>query len=170
MCESLNALRHDLLCEGVELERFHATEDKQHVRDRVMQILAPCTDYSIDSIIRTAQTHPSLHKPAEFYPRIVFFYLLQYVLHRYQNAGVEKLVLFVDRVDFKSQRENIEKGVKYNLENIFAVKNWRVPYSLLHHESKSHYCLQAVDYCGWAIYVKWSRGRPATMICFARRL
>jgi hypothetical protein len=89
--------------------------------------------------------------------------LLQYVLRRYEWKGFESFVIFTAALNVKRKRDAIQKGIK---EGIRSVVGRGKTFRLLHHASKSHLYLQAVDYCNWAVYVKWERGelRPYGMI------
>ena len=62
--ENLVSLRYRLLSEGVDHEYFHATEDKQAVRDEVYSFLASLGDtYEVHSVIaQKNKTHPTLYK------------------------------------------------------------------------------------------------------------
>jgi hypothetical protein len=162
MAPALCRLKHELVLVGQDVEYFHATEDQQVVRDRVFEVLAGGA-YELDAlIVEKAKTHPSLYDEAHFYPRMCK-YLLQYVLRRYEWKGFENFVIFTDALNVKRKREAIQKGIK---EGVRSVVGRGKAFRLLHHASKSHLYLQAVDYCNWAVYVKWERGelRPYGMI------
>jgi len=162
MASALYALKHELVLAGQDIEYFHATEDQQVIRDRVFEILAAGT-YELDSIIvEKAKTHPSLRDETRFYP-MMCRYLLQYALRRHEWRGLEHFVIFTDALNVKRKREAIEKGLKEGLRSVVGRGK---AFRLLHHASKSHPYLQAVDYCNWAVYVKWERGelRPYQMI------
>lgn len=158
----LYQLKHEVILAGEPLEYFHASEDRQWVRNRVFEILAGGS-YELDTVIvEKAKTHPSLHDEAHFYPKMCG-YLLRYVLNRYQWRGFDAFVIFTDELKVKRKREAIEKGIK---EGLRAVIGRSRTFRLLHHASKSHPYLQAVDYCNWAIYRKWEQGdlRPYQVI------
>lgn len=162
MAPALYRLKHELILAGRDIEYFHATEDQQVVRDQVFDILAGGT-YELDAIIvEKAKTHPPLRDEARFYP-MMCRYLLQYALRRYQWRGFESFVIFTDALNVKRKREAIQKGLKEGLRSVVGRGK---AFRLLHHASKSHPYLQAVDYCNWAVYVKWERGelRPYQMI------
>jgi len=167
LCNKLSALRYQLMAEGACLERFHATEDRQAIRDRVLDILAGDQSCEIDSlIVRKNRLAPVLRPVERFYPEIVFYHLLRHILRRHQGRPLSRVVIVTDVVEVKGMRKALEKGVKENLERILHEQRWVAPYLLLHHESKSSGGLQAVDYCNWAVYVKWSRNelRPYARI------
>ena len=62
--EGLIDLRYRLLSEGVDQEFFHASEDKQAVRDQVFSILASIGDtFEVRSILaRKNKTNPVLYR------------------------------------------------------------------------------------------------------------
>ena len=62
--EELVRLRYKLLSEGIDEEFFHATEDKQSVRDEVFSFIASLgATYEIHSIAaRKNRANPSLYK------------------------------------------------------------------------------------------------------------
>jgi hypothetical protein len=91
----LAALRYQLLEQGVDLECFHAAEDRQSVRNMVFAILAEVGGFEFDAIlIEKSQTPTSLHDPPQFYPRFARD-LLTRVFQRFQ--GDEKIILVTDR-------------------------------------------------------------------------
>ena len=148
----LSALRYHLLEQGVELESFHAAEDRQPVRNMVFEILAEVGGFDFDAIIiEKSKTPASLHDPPQFYPRFARD-LLARVFQRFE--GDEMIILVTDRLPVKRKREAVEKAFKSFLRNDLGSR----PFAIVHHSSAAHLCLQAADYCMWAIYRKWSLG------------
>jgi len=47
----LSKLQYELLAEGVEVERFHASEDRQVVRDRVFAIIREIGGFEFDAVV-----------------------------------------------------------------------------------------------------------------------
>ena len=65
----LSDLKHDLLEHGLNIEYFHATEDKQAVRNQVFDIISNLDHLRIDSIVvEKRKTGPSLRPHNRFYP------------------------------------------------------------------------------------------------------
>jgi len=162
MAPAIYQLKHQVILAGEPLEYFHASEDRQWVRDQVFEILAGGS-FELDTVVvDKAKTRPSLRDEAHFYPRMCG-YLLRYVLTRYEWRGFDGVVIFTAELRVKRKQQAIEKGLK---EGLRAILGRSKRFWLLHHASKSHLYLQAVDYCNWAIYVKWERGelRPYQMI------
>lgn len=175
-------LRYKLLEEGINQEFFHATEDKQFIRDRVFQLISQLTDFETDSIIaQKNKVNWSLYEETdaeEKFGSIQFkkerveekFYkqisetLLQYIIRRYlkfRKWGIEKVVIVLGAVFTKHKQEYITKYLKLYFKENFQ----KIPYIYFHRVNSDINC-QIADYCGWAIFVKWERGeqRPYNQI------
>lgn len=152
----LAALRYDLIETGLDIEYFHASEDRQAVRDRVFGILDEDLDrFEVDSIIvEKPKTGPGLQAPNQFYPRMLG-YLLQYVLKRLPFKDVVEVIVITDQLPIQKKRKAVEKAIKHTLKEMLPND---VPYRLLHHSSKSASGLQIADYFNWAIFRAWERG------------
>jgi hypothetical protein len=152
----LHALKHNMIDKGIDLEYFHASEDRQTVRDGVFDIISHLNHIRIDSLILDkSKTAPSLRPPKRFYPTMVEN-LLKYP---FDPRGIDvrrfdKVFIFVDRESSRaSERDALTKAMKLSLARHLL----NVPYVICMHPSISHPYLQIVDYCCWAIYVKNER-------------
>lgn len=149
-------IKYDLIqSHSLDLECFHAAEDKQFVRDKIFKALGQCLDrMHIDSVIvEKRKTGPALQSPERFYPRMIG-YLLQYIFKRYDFKHFSKFIIVTDRLPFERKREAIKKAIKAELASCIPKDK---TYTILHHASMSCFGLQAVDYCNWAIFRKWER-------------
>jgi len=153
----LYKLKHELIDEGVDLEYFHAAEDRQVVRNRVFDLLSTLDHLRIDSIIvEKRKTGPSLRQLRRFYPMMIEN-LLKYP---FDPRGIDvrsfdKVFIFMDRESARpSEREALKKAIRLYIARHLG----DVPSVLCMHHSGTHPYLQLVDYCSWAIYVKWERG------------
>src|SRR3990167_6726407 len=87
-------IKHDLIRNGHDIEYFHASEDKQVVRDKVFAALSSAKDYAIDSlIVEKAKTHPSLRDIESFYPKM-YQYLLKYIFKRAVRKNITHYAIF----------------------------------------------------------------------------
>jgi hypothetical protein len=152
----LYKLKHQMLDRGIDIEYFHAAEDRQAVRDEVFSIIARLTDIRIDSIIvEKKKTAPKIRPRKIFYPKMIE-YLLKYPFdpQGIDVSSFDKVFIFMDREGSQaSERNALTKAVKSSLAHHLG----EVPYVICMHSSVSHYYLQIVDYCCWAIYVKHER-------------
>ena len=154
--EPLSNLRYDLIELGLDIEYFHATEDKQAVRDKVFAgIRERLTDLRVDSlIVEKSKTGPALQALDQFYPRMLG-YLLKYLFESGALKNHDEVVVMTDSLPMTNKRRAIEKAVKTVLAGMLPADT---PYRLLHHASRANLYLQVVDYCNWAIYRKWESG------------
>lgn len=149
------ALKYNLIEFGLNVEYFHASEDRQAVRDRVFSIICDhLKGVRLDTlIIEKCKTGPALQEIEKFYPRMVG-HLLNYVLEHRNIKSYVGIVIITDSIPVNKKREAIEKAVKTTLSKILPSD---MKYMVLHHASKSCAGLQIADYCNWAIFRKWER-------------
>ena len=152
----LLSLKYDLLEEGLDLERFHASEDKQPVRDRVFFLIGKhLARFRIDSlIVEKRKTQPQLREQEKFYPAMLG-YLLRHVFKEAQGERYKQIIVKTDRLPLNKKRKAFEKAIKTTLAEMLPS---HARYRVLHHESRSSISLQVADYCNWAIYKKWTNG------------
>ena len=77
-------LKYEVVEQGLDIEYFHASEDRQMVRDRVFDIIQRnLTGMRVDAlIVEKRKTGPALRQEARFYPKMLG-YLLRYVLEHH---------------------------------------------------------------------------------------
>ena len=150
------ALKYDLIEKGLDIEYFHAAEDRQKVRDQVFLLIEENLNaMRIDSlIVEKRKTRPSLQPLIRFYPEMLG-YLLQYVFQGVKSDRYSEVAVLTDSLPVNKKRQAVEKAIKTTLADFLPPgMNYRV----LHHKSMSCAGLQVADYCNWAIYRKWSKG------------
>lgn len=163
-------LLYTIADEGRGQECFHATEDKQPIRDLVFKRIGDLKDnFKIYSMIaEKSKANPSLYKhtyvkngksitkndpfPFEFYQRVCRA-LLRYIfrLPKYYKKA-ERVVVIVSHLFTKAKNEAIDGALRQDLVD-FA----QIPYQIYFHQNKSDHNCQITDYCAWAIGTKWER-------------
>ncbi|MDX6443657.1 MAG: hypothetical protein QOH71_731 [Blastocatellia bacterium] len=90
-------LKYGLVEQGIDIEYFHCSEDKQVVRDQVFKIIElNLTGMRIDAVIvDKKKTKPTLRDPARFYPRMLG-YLLRYILEGQSLDEYGEVLVFTD--------------------------------------------------------------------------
>jgi hypothetical protein len=150
---SLTALRYELLHGGQEIECFHATDDRQVVRDRVFQVLRKCAPFDLDFlVIEKAAIPEDEREPTRFYPRFGHA-LVETVLTRYAGNR-DRIIVITDRIPLKRHRNAVEKAFKIAIRQTLGDR----AFTIAHHASAAHGALQAADYCLWAVQRKWKTG------------
>lgn len=153
--DTIASLKYDLIEFGLDIEYFHASEDRQAVRDRFFNAICDhFTELRLDTlVIEKSKTGPALREVERFYPKMVG-YLLKYVLEHRNINKFSGVVIITDSIPVKKKRDAIEKAIKTTVSKILPPD---MKYNVLHHSSKSCTGLQIVDYCNWAIFRKWER-------------
>jgi len=148
-------LRFDLIETGLDIECFHASEDRQAVRDKVFAIIQKYLgSIIVDSlIVEKRKTRPSLREDSAFYPRMLG-YLLKFIIDKLDIKTVTELIVITDKIPVSKKRHIIEKVIKKKLKFMLPED---ISYRLMHHESKSSVGLQVADYINWAIFRAWER-------------
>jgi hypothetical protein len=152
----LLALKYDEIERFLERDCFHATEDKQAVRNKVFAIIADhLADLRVDAVIVEKSTIKPETQPIErFYPAVLGD-LLRHVISTTDLRAYAELIVVTDALPVQKKRQAVEKAIKETLADALPQG---VPYRTYHHESKAWMSLQVADYCNWAIYKKWDRG------------
>lgn len=152
LVDAIAHLRYKLLQEGLELSRFHASEDRQMVRDRVFSTICSIGGFEFDSVVvEKRKAYLKFHEAARFYPKFCN-YLLEYVLPRWRDRP-QRLVVLTDRLPLKRDRKAAEKTIKTAIRRQLGERE----FTLLHSASAAEPCLQVADYCLWAVHRKWER-------------
>lgn len=165
--EKLIILRYKLLCEGIDQEYFHATEDTQITRDAVFRIITSLSDdIEVHSVVaQKNKANPTLYKEeyvkkgrkikrvvgAEFYQRLCRT-LLQYVFRRSNFKNTDKIVVVLGSLFTRDKQSLILKTLKKYLK-----ENFSLPFEIYFHCSQADLNCQLADYVGWAIAIKYER-------------
>jgi hypothetical protein len=159
-------LKHRIAETGLEIEEFHATEDRQLVRDQMFELIHRHSEHRcfvVDAItVRKSRVDPALQEPSVLYATMLRS-LLRKVFHDHASDAVDGILVWAARIGTKKQRGAFEKTVKMYLANELEAA---IPYHVFLHSSSSHPMLQVADYCCWAVAKKWKDGelRPFAKI------
>jgi len=131
---------------------FHASEDKQIVRDQVFANLITVGEkMRIDAVIaQKNKANPVFHsQPVAFYETLGRA-VLKYAISRATWEKYDHITLV-----FSSLFDRKKRGILKQTFKMLLKQNTDCTFSLYFHDSKCDLCNQAVDYLGWAIYRKW---------------
>jgi hypothetical protein len=144
-------LRRRLAWEGAELgEYFHATTDKQSVRDEVFKTIVE-HDFTVQATIMEkskAQDQVKESKPT-FY-QYGYFYHFKYGPTADLNPNSETLVTTAS-LGTRREKAAFQEAVAKVMRQTKRGKEWRADFMPCHADP----CLQVADYCAWAIQRKW---------------
>ena len=132
---------------------FHATEDKQLVRDAVFNIVQQ-HDFRIDTtILEKPKTQLHLRSSPDKFYKYAWFYHMKYVAPEIVSQSDEVLVIAAS-VSTKKKQATFRLAIEDVMQqvsptNAIEIAVWPAAVDP---------CLQVVDYCAWAIQRKWEGG------------
>ncbi len=152
--QTLLDLRRTLAWEGVGLNsEFHATADLQSVRDRVFQAIAPIAFRLDATILEKCKAQPSIRDTPEQFYKMAWYLHTKYVVPEIVQPGDELLVVGAS-LGTKKRRALFHASVDDVIRQVTPTTQFRVA----SWACSSDPCLQATDYCAWAIQRKWESG------------
>lgn len=146
-------LRRELAWKGIHLDRFHATSDKQRVRDRVFAGLAQA-DLRFDvTILDKRKTYPYLRAdPLRFY-KTAWYLHLKYVAPRIV-APLDELLVAASSLQISKKKKLVHEAVADVVGQVSPTVVFHTTFA----PSMSDPCLQIADYMTWAIQRKYESG------------
>ena len=144
-------LRRDLAWNGVGLRgEFHATEDKQLVRDAVFNVLQRHS-FRIDAtIVDKSKTQPHLRPTQERFYHYAWYYHMKYITPRIASIS-DELLMIAASVGIKKKRAAFHAAIKDVMDQVSPTKAMETAFW----PAAVDPCLQVADYCSWAIQRKW---------------
>lgn len=169
LATDLTSLRFSIIKAGDVIESFHASEDKQAVRDLVVAAMVRRKTWSFASVVlEKRKINPVLYDAHRFYPTFAGA-LLRFVLKGSAlQPGTHKVLVFADTLPMiKSKREGVLKAMKQTCASCLPKS---VEHHVLSYRRESNKWLQVADYCCWAVARKWERSDTRTYIQLLSRL
>jgi hypothetical protein len=146
-------LRRCLAWEGAELnDYFHATVDKQCVRDRVFETIIS-RQFSVQATVMEkskAIEKVRIDKPT-FY-KYGYYYHFRHGISKLLNCRSETLVTTAS-LGTRKERTAFEDAVADVMRQTHRSSKWKADFM----PCQADPCLQVADYCAWAIQRKWER-------------
>lgn len=148
--ELLN-LRRRLAWEGAELgDYFHATADKQAVRDEVYAAITKFPFSIQATIMEKCKAQPQLRtSKARFYQHACFYHF-KFGIMSQLNQDLQTLVTTAS-LGTRKERVAFQEAVADVMRQTQRKGLWRADFMPCHADP----CLQVADYCAWAIQRKW---------------
>ncbi|RVT46818.1 DUF3800 domain-containing protein [Rubrivivax albus] len=150
-------LRRDLLWDGVPIpDYFHATEDKQFVRDRVFKALNEHDFEIYAQVLEKSKAQPQIRTTRHRFYQYAWYYLFKHTMPRIVRSLEDQLMVTTASIGVKKGQIDFSNAVLDVLRQTQRIDSgsWRTTFC----SSASDPCLQAADYCTWAIQRKWERG------------
>lgn len=146
-------------------EFFHATEDKQAVRDRVFEVLAK-HDFRVQAtVMEKSKAQPQVTATEERFYKTGWFFHFRNALAKY--AGPEdELLITTASIGTRRGQKVFTDAVNDVIQQNLPRKQWATSFC----QSMADPCLQLADYCTWAIQRKWERDDDRSYKLIADRI
>ncbi len=147
-------LRRQLIWEKAPVrEFFHASSDKQAIRDRVFQVLQG-QNFSIQAtILEKAKAQPKTRPTKNRFYKYGWYLHFKFVAPKITHIATELQITTASVGTHKGQAA-FTSAVNDVVQQVIHGKTWVTNFC----RSAADPCLQAVDYCTWAIQRKWESG------------
>ncbi|MGN8546121.1 DUF3800 domain-containing protein [Bradyrhizobium sp. 13971] len=144
-------LRRRLAWDGFELgDYFHATTDKQAVRDEVYKVITAAAFTIQATIMEKSKAQPQVRETKPIFYQYGYFYHFKFGATKQLNNTSETLVTTAS-LGSRKERIAFEDAVADVMRQTKRVKDWQADFMPCHADP----CLQVADYCAWAIQRKW---------------
>lgn len=149
--QELQQLKYDLLEKGVDIEYFHASEDKQTTRNEVVKKLqAMSNTLKVHYIYaEKPKTHPKLQSSSAFYGKLGTT-LIKFIIG-YRSNGFDDILIVFDKALTSKERKSFLGEIKPELKSLGK------PYRIYFHRTLSDFNGQIADYFAWTKYVSLER-------------
>lgn len=149
--QDLQRLKYTQLENGIDTEYFHASEDKQSTRNKVIEQLQTMNNTIKVHYIHAQKnkTHPKIQNSANFYAKLGTT-LCKFVVG-YKSNGFEKVVIVFDKALTKKEQKGFLGELKPELKKLGK------PYEIYFHRTLSDFNGQIADYFAWSKYVSLER-------------
>jgi hypothetical protein len=162
----LLALRRRLSWEGRPLrDYFHCSPEKQEIRDEVFAVLQqhPFTVHA--TIMEKSKAQPQTRTSEDRFYKYGWLYHLRHSTGLYLRRDSE-LHITAATIGTKKKRVAFEDAIRDVCRQVVPTKQFRTAFW----PCETDPCLQAADYCTWAIQRKWEMGDTRSYDLIADRV
>jgi hypothetical protein len=157
-------LKYELLASGTDISHFHASEDKQFVRDRVFPLIARMDSISAHTLwIDKHNAAPSMQNTARIYS-LFGGAISKYLLKTLPAERYEQVVLVFDKALSKKNENAFLAYVKP------ALLQLNRPFKIFFQSVNFDFNGQVADYIAWAQYVNLEKSEQRPILALPLRL
>ncbi len=148
-------LRRDLIWnDSPILDYFHASEDKQVIRDAVFDMIRQSSIKIGATILEKSKAQPHIRLThARFYKHGWYFHLSG-VAQKISVSKEDEILFTTASIGTKKDQTAFTNAVNDVVQQRVFWSSWKTHFC----PSQADPCLQIADYCTWAIQRKWERG------------
>lgn len=152
LANELIDLKRELAWKGLPLgDYFHATNDKQVIRDHVFDLLSKHKFQIFCQVMEKSKAQDHVKRTEHDFYKYGWFYLLRFGIPQINNA--EEAHFITASLGTRRDRAAFSRSVEGVVSQFGAHRRWVASFW----PASTDPCLQAIDYCCWAIQRKWER-------------
>lgn len=153
--EDLSRLRRDLTHKGYDLASgFHASEDKQMVRDAVFDLINKHPVRYDVTLLEKAKAQPQTRVTDAVFYKYAWFFHFKMLAQRLLRPGDDLLVVAAS-IGTKKMRAAFRTAVE---DVVQQCCDWRISRRVAFWDMGTDPALQAADYGLWAVSRHWEKG------------
>lgn len=151
--QAIAELRHKLIWENKQVgDYFHATTDKQDVRDAVYSEIVK-HDIAIQATIcEKAKAQPQITKEKSRFYKYPWYYMFKFGISKHLYS-TDNLLVTAASIGSKREKQSFSNAIHDVVDQTVPNLLWQIDFR----PSQCDPCLQVADYCAWAIQRKWER-------------
>lgn len=163
---ALQELRSELAWEGVGLsDAFHATTDKQELRDKVFETLQHHSFRVDATMFEKSKAMPHVRSSDARFYQTAWYQHMKYLAPRIAPT-VRQIMVVSAAIGTKKKGQAFHGGIEEVMQQLTPKHDYRVAFW----PASSHPCLQLADYCAWAIQRKWEGGDSRSHVLIAPKI
>jgi hypothetical protein len=150
--QELQSLKYDYLQKDVDITHFHASPDKQEIRNGVIERLQRMSNLlSVHYIYaQKNKTYPALQNSASFYGKLGTV-LVRFIVN-WRASNFDEVIVVFDKSLTNREQKAFLGQLKPELKKIGK------PYHIYFHQTLLDFNGQIADYFAWSKYVELERG------------
>jgi Protein of unknown function (DUF3800) len=148
---ALVELRRRLAWDGHQLgDYFHATTDKQAVRDAVFEVIRQYQFSVQATIMEKSKAQPQVRSSRSRFYQYGWYYHFKYGA---KFPAQSELLMTAASIGTKKERASFTGAVDDVMRQTIRGTNWITTFC----PAAADPCLQVADYCAWALQRKWEK-------------
>ncbi|WP_078293120.1 DUF3800 domain-containing protein [Mycobacterium sp. D16R24] len=152
---AMSSLRDELAWSSHGLDSaFHATTDKQYVRDEVFEVLRQLNFRFDVTLLEKRKSQAHIRSTEEMLYKYAWYYHLKYHANQMFRENDEALIVAAE-LGTRKKRQAFREAIEDVMTQCLP---YRVKRALAFWRDESDFALQAVDYLTWAVTRFYERG------------
>ncbi len=152
---ALHELRRKLVWDGASLnDYFHATEDKQATRDAVFEALLQHEFRIQATILEKSKAQPQVRASKARFYKYPWFYHFKHAICKHVDEN-DRLLVTAASIGNRKEKLTFSNALSDVMAQTLHDGSWAIDFR----PAATDPCIQAADYCAWAIQRKWETGK-----------